>query len=131
MHNPFATPGAFSWSELLTTDTAAAKAFYASLFGWQLEDMDMGPEGLYTVVKTADGEAVGGLMAMPSDATGIPPHWGTYVTVADTDATVAQAEALGARVLVPPRDIPEVGRFAVIQDPQGAVLSVIAYTPRD
>jgi hypothetical protein len=127
MHDPFKTPGAFSWNELMTSDPARARAFYQGLFGWQLEDMDMGPEGTYTVIKTADGEAIGGVMGMPPGAAGMPPAWGAYVTVEDADATVAKAEALGARVAVPPRDIPKVGRFAVIQDPQGATLAVIAY----
>jgi predicted enzyme related to lactoylglutathione lyase len=131
MHDPFKTPGAFSWNELMSTDPVVAKAFYQGLFGWQLEDMDMGPEGTYTVVKTADGEAIGGVMGMPPGAEGMPSHWGAYVTVADTDATVSKAEALGAKVIVPPRDIPKVGRFAVFHDPQGATLAVIAYAPCD
>ena len=131
MHDPFKTPGAFSWNELLTPDPAAAKAFYQGLFGWQLEDMDMGPGGAYTVVKTTDGEAIGGVMATPPNAAGMPPTWGAYVTVADADATVAKAQALGASVVVPATDIPKVGRFAVFRDPQGAALAVIAYGPCD
>jgi len=131
MHDPFKTPGAFSWNELMTTDPAAARAFYQGLFGWQLEDMNMAEGGTYTVVKTADGEAIGGVMAMPPGAAGMPPAWGAYVTVEDTDATVAKAEALGASVVVPPTDIPKVGRFAVLRDPQGAALAVIAYVPCD
>lgn len=127
MHNPYQTPGAFSWCELLTTDPQAAADFYTNLFGWQLEETDMGAEGIYTVVKTPDGEAIGGIMAIPPEAAAMPPAWGVYVTVTDADAAVSKAEALGARVLVPPRDIRNVGRFAVIQDPQGAILSLIAY----
>lgn len=127
MHDPFKTFGAFSWNELMTTDPASAKVFYAGLFGWCLEDMDMGPEGIYTVIKTASGKEIGGVMGMPPGSEAMPPAWGAYVTVEDADATVAKAESLGARVIVPPRDIPKVGRFAVIQDPQGASLAVIAY----
>lgn len=126
MDSRFKQSGAFSWCELMTTDVAAAKTFYGELLGWELEDMPM-PDGNYTVIK-AGGEAMAGMMAMPPPAQDQPPHWGVYVTVPDVDATVAQAQALGGKVLLPPTDIPKVGRFSVLQDPQGAVLSVITYT---
>lgn len=121
----FKTPGAFSWSELMTTDPAAATAFYGELFGWTLEKMDMGMP--YHVIKVGDA-AIGGIMGMPPGApAGRPPMWASYVTVADVDSLVEKVEALGGKVHVPPQDIPTVGRFAVIQDPQGAVLNVITY----
>jgi hypothetical protein len=66
-------------------------------------------------------------MGMPPDAPPMPPAWGAYVTVDDVDATLAKCSALGGKVLVPPMDVPTVGRMAVIQDPQGATISVIAY----
>jgi predicted enzyme related to lactoylglutathione lyase len=117
--------GAFSWYELMTTDVGKAVAFYQKLFGWSTEEMAM--EGMsYTVVKIG-GEGVGGIMATPSEAKGMPPTWGVYVTVDDVDATVKMTGELGGKVLLPPRDIPGVGRFSVIQDPQGAVISVITY----
>ncbi len=125
MNNPFETPGAFSWSELMTGDPAAAKGFYGALFGWEFQDMAMG-EMAYTVVK-AGGEDAGGLMCTPPEAGGAPPRWGVYVTVADADATARRAVELGGTVLVPPKDIPDVGRFCVLQDPQGAAISAIAY----
>jgi predicted enzyme related to lactoylglutathione lyase len=58
----------------------------------------------------------------------MPPSWGTYITVDDVDATAAKAKELGGTVLVEPQDIPEVGRFCVIKDPQGAVFSAMTYT---
>jgi predicted enzyme related to lactoylglutathione lyase len=126
MSDVFKTHGAFSWLELLTTDPAAAKAFYADLLGWEVEDDAMGMGG-YQVVKVG-GQAVGGMMEMPAEAPpGIPPHWGVYVTVDDVDATAAKAEALGGKVLRPPSDIPGIGRFAVVADPQGAFFCVIKY----
>ena len=85
-----------------------------------MEDMN------YTVVKVGD-DAVGGIMPIPSQAEGTPPNWGGYVTVDDVDATAKQAEELGAKILVPLTDIPNVGRFFVLQDPQGAVISAITY----
>ena len=125
MNEQFKRHGAFSWSELITPDISAAKAFYAQLFGWTLEDMPM--EGMtYTVIKAGDSE-VGGMMATPPGEEGSPPMWGTYVTVDDVDGVAQKAKQLGATVVVEPRDIPEVGRFCVIRDPQGAFISAITY----
>ncbi|MDP1899650.1 MAG: VOC family protein [Rubrivivax sp.] len=121
----FKTPGAFSWSELVTTDPASAAEFYAKLFGWNVKAPDEAMGG-YRVVNVAD-TAVAGIMAIPKDAPPMPPHWGCYVTVGNVDETVGRSTSLGGKVLMPPMDIPGVGRMAVLQDPQGAVLSVIAY----
>jgi len=118
--------GAFSWNELMTTDVPAAKAFYGELFGWEIRD-EQTPEMTYTMLKAGDQD-VGGMMAMPADAQGAPPAWGSYVTVDDVDKQAIRAEQLGGKLLIPPRDIPEVGRFAVISDPQGAMLTLITYT---
>jgi uncharacterized protein len=124
----FKQQGAFSWCELITTDVEAAKKFYAGLLGWELEEVKM--EGMsYNVIK-AGGQEIGGIMAIPPQAAGAPPSWGTYVTVEDVDATVKKAEELGARMIVPLTDIPDVGRFCMFQDPQGATIAVITYTRR-
>jgi len=125
MNEQFKQHGAFSWCELMTTDVAAAKAFYTRLFGWDTEDMST-PGMAYTVVK-AGGNGIGGIMQIPEEARGMPPTWGAYVTVDDVDRTAKTAEQLGAKLCVPPRDIPGVGRFCVIQDPQGATINVITY----
>ena len=122
----YQTHGAFSWSELLTTDPARAAEFYGKLFGWTFETMDMGT-GPYRVIKAGD-TSIGGIMAVPPDAPGMPPAWGSYVTVKDVDATVRDCVALGGKVMVPAMDIPTVGRMAVVQDPQGACINVITYT---
>jgi uncharacterized protein len=119
------THGTFSWNELMTTDTAAAKEFYGKLFGWQTEDRPMG-EFDYTILKTGALQ-VGGLMPIPSQAKGTPPCWNSFVTVDNIDETAKKAQELGGALIVPPRDIPDVGRFAVIRDPQGAVISAITY----
>jgi predicted enzyme related to lactoylglutathione lyase len=126
--NPFQTPGAVSWTELTTPDPAAAQAFYGALFGWRFDAMPM-PDGTYHVIKVTDDAAIGGIMATPPQAQGTPPMWGSYVTVADCDATAAKCTSLGGKVCVGPMDIPNVGRFAMLQDPQGAMLYVIAYKP--
>ncbi len=118
--------GAFSWNELMTTDVAAAKTFYGALFGWTLRD-EQTPEMVYTMAKLGDKETAG-MMAIPDEAQGMPPSWGAYVTVDDVDKQVQRVEDLGGKVVMPPRDIPDVGRFAVISDPQGAMLTMITYS---
>ncbi|OWQ93244.1 glyoxalase [Roseateles aquatilis] len=122
----FKTHGAFSWSELLTSDPAKAAEFYGKLFGWSVESMPGGPPGAppYQVLKVGD-TAVGGLTACPQQ--GMPPAWGVYVTVDNVDDTVAQARQMGAKVLMEIMEVPTVGRMATLQDPQGAVFNVITY----
>ncbi|MEY8875036.1 MAG: VOC family protein [Leptothrix sp. (in: b-proteobacteria)] len=119
------THGAFSWTELMTAQPQAAADFYHKLFDWTVQAMPM-PNGDYLVIKVGD-TPMGGIMAMPTAATGMAPTWGCYVTVDNTDETAGECEALGGRVLVKPTDIPGVGRFAVLQDPQGATLNIMAY----
>lgn len=117
--------GAFSWNELMTTDVKGAKAFYGDLFGWGMQKFEPG-EMDYTMA-TLGGQEIAGIMGIPEEAAGMPPSWGGYVTVADVDALLPRVTQLGGKILVPPHDIPNVGRFAVIQDPQGAMLSIIKY----
>jgi len=129
MATPFATRGAFSWNELTTSETKAARKFYGTLLGWQFQEMDMG-EGTYTVINV-NGQGIGGITGIPPNAKGMPPAWGGYVTVEDVDAVVARVAGLGGRVLLAPTDIPTVGRFATIMDPQGATLSLITYARKN
>ena len=124
--NPFETPGAFSWSELMTSDPKAACDFYGRLFGWKVETSDMG-SGPYHVIKAGDA-AVGGIMGRPPGTPAdMPSMWGCYVTVKSVDETLAAVRRLGGGVLMEPMDVKGVGRMAVIRDPQGAALSVIQY----
>jgi len=124
----YTTHGAFSWSELMTTDPKAATEFYGTLFGWKVEPMAMA-EGSYGVLKVGD-TSIGGIMSMPPNAGAMPPCWGCYVTVKDVDATAKRCSELGGQIAVAPKDIPGVGRFAVILDRQGAALNIITYAPR-
>ena len=117
--------GVFSWNELMTTDMPAAKKFYREALGWELQDLN-NPGMAYTIAKKGTRE-VAGIMSMPEDSQGMPPSWGSYVTVDDVDARVARVQSLGGKLCVPARDIPNVGRFAVIADPQGAMLTMITY----
>jgi predicted enzyme related to lactoylglutathione lyase len=115
------TPGTFSWAELATTDTDAAKRFYTALFGWDYEDQPMpGDSGDYTMLRR-DGKDVAALFEARE---GMPTAWNSYVTVERADPSAAKAAELGANLLAEPFDVMEVGRMAVIQDPTGAVFSV-------
>lgn len=111
------------WQELATNDVDAAKAFYAKVFGWNSVTKDGGPMP-YTEIDL-NGQQFGGMLKMTAEWGNIPPHWMVYFAVADCDASAQKAESLGGKVCVPPTDIPNVGRFAVIQDPQGAAFSII------
>jgi len=113
--------GRFIWHELLTTDTAAAAAFYPKVVPWRTQPSSMPG---YTIWMAGQSQ-VGGLMALPP--AGTPPHWLIYIGTPNVDATAEHAQRLGARVLKAASDIPNVGRFAVLADPQGATFAL--YTP--
>lgn len=115
-------PGTFSWVELLTSDAAAAKAFYAELMGWTYDDLPLPEGGSYTMV-LKDGKRVAGLH-QPAPENAGPPAWLSYVTVEDADAAAERAKELGATTLAGPFDVMDAGRMAVLQDSQGAVFAV-------
>jgi predicted enzyme related to lactoylglutathione lyase len=121
-------PGAFCWNELYTTDPKRAGDFYSALFGWSRETMPM-PIGEYTIFKKGDDQAAG-MMKIPKEMGPVPPHWLVYFAVDDSDRTVSKARGMGAKVMVPPTDIPNIGRFAILNDPQGADFAIIRMEPR-
>ena len=118
-------PGTFSWPELATSDPNAAKKFYTTLFGWQFKDNDMGPSGVYTIF-TREGKDCAAVYKLDANMaqTGMPPFWGTYITVESADTAAAKAKALGGKVVQEPFDVMDFGRMAVITDPQGATFCV-------
>jgi hypothetical protein len=119
--------GQFIWYELTTPDPKGAKDFYPRFTRWGTQPFDND----YTMWTTG-GQPFGGIFQLTDEmrAQGVPPNWMPYVEVADVDDTGALATSLGGKVVFGPQDIPNVGRFAVIQDPQGAVLAVYkAATP--
>lgn len=121
----------FVWYELMTTDMGAAKAFYTNVVGWGAQNADM-PELKYTLFMTGETH-VGGLMDLTEDARkrGVPPMWLGYVAVEDVDAVTEKAKSLGGHVHVEPRDIPEVGRFSVVTDPQRAPFALFKSSKPD
>jgi predicted enzyme related to lactoylglutathione lyase len=117
--------GVFVWDELGTTDGDDAQRFYGEVFGWTTSEM--GAEyGGYRIFNRGE-TGIAGLMTLP-DGT-LPPHWQPYVAVDDPDATTAKAKELGGTALAEPMDVPEVGRIAVLQDPQGATFGIIKPDP--
>ena len=117
--------GSFCWLELGTTDQNGAKNFYSSLLGWTGENMPMGPEMTYTMFRLGGKDVAGGYQLMKDQvANRVPPHWMPYIRVNSADESAAKAVRSGGRQIVPPSDIPHVGRFAVVQDPTGAHISI-------
>ena len=113
------------WNELTTPDMDGATAFYTGLFGYTAETRDM-PNGPYTTLSLGDTQWAG-IMNPPPDS-GIPPVWGLYLGVEDTDAIVAKATELGGQQVFETMEIPEVGRFAWITDPTGATFGILQPT---
>jgi uncharacterized protein len=123
-------PGSFCWNELYTTDPKRAGDFYSNLFDWSRELMPMPPPtGEYTIFKKGDAQAAG-MLKIAKEMGPAPPHWMVYFAVEDSDKTVENAKRMGGTVTVPPMDIPNIGRFAILNDPQGADFAVIRLEPR-
>ena len=112
--------GNFVWYDLMSTDAKAAEAFYRGVVGWRMQDAGM-PDRSYTILSAGE-TAVGGLMALPPEAcdAGAKPVWSGYVAVDDVDAFASRVKQAGGAIHHPPDDIPGVGRFAFVADPQGA-----------
>lgn len=121
-------PGTLCWADLSTPDPARAEKFYAGLFGWKIELGDKEP-GDYMHIK--NGEAfIGGIPPAAHRDPHIPPHWLAYFAVSDCDKTAARAKELGATFHLPPMTMENVGRFAVVADPQSAVFAIFQAAPR-
>jgi predicted enzyme related to lactoylglutathione lyase len=119
------TPGTFSWADLSTTDQDAAKAFYSGLFGWEADDRPVG-DGIYYSMQQIDGKDVAAISPQPDAQreASVPPLWNSYITVESANDTAAKAGELGGNVHAAPFDVMDVGRMAVIADPQGAFFMV-------
>jgi len=119
--------GRFLWYDLMTTNPKGAQAFYAKVAGWGLEPYTDG--GATYMMFTRGGVPIGGSMQLPEEAMkmGAPSHWMAHIGTPDVDKTTAQAVSMGARTYVAPTDIPKIGRFSVLADPQGATIAF--YSP--
>jgi predicted enzyme related to lactoylglutathione lyase len=113
--------GKFVWHDHMSGDVEKAKSFYTELLGWEIDTVDVGEEK-YPMIKNGD-QMHGGFGASQG---GAPPHWVGHVAVTDADETAEKVKAGGGTIYFGPSDIPEIGRFFVFADPQGAVLSAFA-----
>ncbi len=120
---PLPRPGQIGWNELITSDVEGAKKFYGEVFGWTTETMHIAPGWDYHMFKNG-GTMVGGMFGITPDMGPIPPHWLSYVISEDIEADLAKAKAAGGKVIKEPMDVPGTGTFAIIQDPQGAVIAI-------
>lgn len=124
MDSAFNTAGALSWHELTTINTKEAMLFYGEIFDWQFRTVRT-PHGKYHIIEN-QGSSIGGITENLIPA--FPSHWTGYITVADVDLVAINAKKLGGDILFGPEDIPGVGRFCWIKDPQGAIIAAISYT---
>ena len=117
-------PGTMTWAEVQTRDKATAQRFYEQVFGYETETIDMGAAGGYVLLKV-NGEPAAGLIQIGPDWGDVPSNWSVVFEVEDCDAAVANVRELGGSVVVEPRELEGVGRFAVVADPWGAVFQVV------
>ncbi|HZZ85863.1 MAG TPA: VOC family protein [Anaeromyxobacteraceae bacterium] len=121
LHDP-SKDGEFCWNELVTSDGAAAFAFYSQLFGWKvLEEMDMGPMGTYRIFGVGE-RRLGGMMTAPKGSP-LPPMWLFYASTSDLEAAIGRATRKGGKLLNGPMDVPG-GRVAQLTDPQGVAFAL-------
>lgn len=116
-------PDTYCWAELTVPDPAPCEPFYTQLFGWHAKHSTESPME-YTEWHFGE-RAIGGMLPTPKEMPNIPPHWMPYFMVTDCDATLDKAKSLGVKNFFGPQDIPHVGRFAIMEDPQGARFAVI------
>jgi hypothetical protein len=110
----------FIWHELVTPDQAASGAFFSQLFGWTRKEVDAGSFGIYTLFQK-NGQDIAGMMNPTSDTPIKGAFWHSYIAVEDIEECVKQASLLGGSVVVPPQEVPDVGRICVVADPTGAI----------
>jgi uncharacterized protein len=122
-------PGAFTWTELITSDVGAASKFYAAVFGWEAGGHGSGAGGYHEF--RLGGNMIAGMRPKPPQMPAeVPSFWSVYFEVGDTDAAVARTRQLGGSLLMGPRDL-DVGRMAAVADPNGTPFNVIAMKSRD
>lgn len=110
----------FIWHELVTSDQNKSGAFFTELLGWTMIEVDAGDFGIYTLFKK-DGRDIAGMMNPTPDTPDKGSYWHSYISVDDVDVCANRAPALSGKVIVPPHDVPDVGRICIVEDPTGAI----------
>lgn len=114
----------FIWQELVTPDQETSGRFFSKLFGWDLKQVDAGEFGTYTLFQK-EGRDIAGMMNPTRDTPGQGSYWHSYIAVEDIEDCAKQTTLLGGAVLVPPHDVPDVGRVCAVSDPTGAIVHLI------
>ncbi|MCA1840698.1 MAG: VOC family protein [Actinomycetota bacterium] len=120
-------PNTLTWTECVSTDIQKDRAFFTELFGWDAEEMPEPSGGVYVLLRKEE-QSVCGLMPVPAE--GMPSFWLNYFNVADCEASVDKARKLGATIQRETTPIPGIGRFALVNDPQGAGFGLLEPEPR-
>jgi predicted enzyme related to lactoylglutathione lyase len=125
--------GTFIWHELITPDTIGAEAFYGALLGWEPTAIDMGDYTYTTLAVPGFPFGIAGMMGLNAEMKGwgVRPHWTGYIAVDDVDAMALDFQREGGAICRPPADIPGVARFAVVADPQGAIVCIMTPVEED
>jgi uncharacterized protein len=122
--------GTLCWADLSTSDRQRAGKFYSALFGWQLLAEDENPEHDYLHIKNGE-HFIGGILPAKFHAPNTPAHWLAYILTPNCDATADKVHQLGGQHYLPPMTVEDIGRMAIVADPQGAVFALFQPTPRD
>jgi predicted enzyme related to lactoylglutathione lyase len=122
--------GTLCWADLSTPDPQRASKFYSDLFGWQIVSDDEDPEYNYLHIKNGE-HFIGGIPPVSHRQPNTPPYWLLYFNASNCDAVADKAKSLGAKLYLPPMTMENVGRFAVLADPQGAVFALFQHMPRE
>ena len=122
-------PGSLCWNELVTTDSERAKTFFDRLFDWESQTNEM--IGIFYTVFLIEETPVAGMYQRTENMGDVPSHWLPYFAVENCDKTCSSAQEMGAVILQPPTDIPDTGRIAVLQDPQGTAFGIIRLEPME
>ena len=114
----------FIWQELVTTDQEVSGYFFSKLLDWNLKKVNAGKFGTYTLFQK-EGQDIAGMMSPTPDTPGEVSYWHSYISVEDIDNCAKQTVELGGKVLVPPHDVPDVGRICAVSDPTGAIVHLM------
>jgi len=118
-----AKPGAIAWTDLTVPDAERLRDFYGAVAGWRSEPVSMGDYNDF-VMAPVDGPPVAGVCHARGANAGLPPHWLIYINVTDLDSSLKRCVELGGKIVAQPRSAGGHGRYAVIEDPAGAVAAL-------
>ena len=119
--------GIVGWTDLTVEDAATIRDFYAGVTGWTPSEVSMGDYSDFSMNAPGSGQAVAGICHARGVNADLPPAWLIYITVQDVDESARICEEQGGAIVLPPRDMGEMGRYCVIRDPAGAVAGLFAH----